>query len=181
MRRSTWTIESGLVSLFEELESLGEVAGRLIGGERRARGLGRLVRVVERLGTHRGWGGLEPVLGELSRSGSGAPFTNLLQRLGHRSVRHGQASGAEVLDQSVLDESVGEAVATRRILELAHEGDRLGLLTDLDQFVLWRTCRVGQEVDIKVSADDRGHREGPLGAWSEPPDSGSDHLPHALG
>jgi hypothetical protein len=69
------------------------------------------VRVANGLGQVDGLGGTSPVPGQFADPIPRAAPAHIFQGLGHHSMRPGSAIVAEAFVESVLDESVGEAVA----------------------------------------------------------------------
>ena len=57
---------------------------------------------------------------------------SVLQRFGHLAVRPCPSGGAQVLVQRVLDEGVGEAVATGSVGQFANQGDRCRGVEDVE-------------------------------------------------
>jgi hypothetical protein len=84
--------------------------------------------------------------------------TQLFESLGNLSVNLRLAIVADGLVHGVLDEGMGEAVAPP-IGQLTYQGRRGGGVEDVEQVVVAGLGGSGQQVEVEVAADDRGHRE----------------------
>ena len=69
-----------------------------------------------------GLGGCNPMAGQLAHPCARPIATQSFEGLGHLPVRPGPAVGTQVFVQRVLDQGVGEVVATRRVGFLTNEG-----------------------------------------------------------
>ena len=110
------------------------------------------------------------------------PFTaELLQSHCDLSMHKCSAGGTEVLIEGVLNEGMGEDVATGGICQLSYQGDGRSSVENVEQLLFRDPCGTGQHFEIEIPADDSRHRKHMFSGRSQASDSGTDHHAHTFG
>jgi len=165
----------------EVCKGLCVVTQGVMRGESFERSIGRLPAVAHGLREGARLRGVGPVPGQLAHPCTGAIPAKLFEGFGHPPVCAGTAGRAQVFIKSVLDESVGEAVAPGYAGQLPHERHRRSCVEHIEELIFRCGGGPGQEAEIEVPADNRSDRQHPLGVLPQPPDAGTDHHAHAVG
>ncbi len=74
-----------------------------------------------------------------------------------------------------------EVVPPLRIGHLTYYGNCRRGFKDVEQVIFGCLGRPGQDIEVEVPTDNRGHGQHPLGILSEAPNPSADHLAHTVG
>ena len=169
-------VGSGL-DVVEELESLAEEGGRLVGGELLERLPARLGRVGDGL-LHRA----EPAsarAGEVVGEGGGVMDPTGLEELGDLLVAAGPAGDAHLLVQRRAHQGVGEAPTAHAGLEHEMGGD--GGVEGVEHGVFLEAAHAQQQLEVEVGTDHRRDREDLVGVVGQAAQAATDHVAHPFG
>ena len=121
-----------------------------------------------------------PMAGELTEPLAGLIAALLLERFCDPLVQPGATGTPEILIQRVLDERMGEREALGSLGALLQQRRRDRLIEQVEQPRLGKLEHREQQIEIEVTADDRGGAERRAGVRTQALHPPPDHLADAL-